>query len=118
MKEGKPAPLLLINELLEYADKCAREVKRARLAASQIARAWANEQNHGDSYGERRNFNWKLGLKLWMQRVPAVEIAGRLGCTRRAVHDAAKRYRWPLQKDIRLDFAKAPRIMIGDETLR
>ncbi len=121
MKEAKSSPSLLIDELLEYADKCTREAHRAERAASQIARAWADHNSYGDGrFGRnsRAKYDWNRGLRLWMQGSPASEIALRLGCRRQAVHLAAARYGWPSQTDVRLDFTKAPPIMIGDETIR
>lgn len=116
--QAKPSPLLLIDDLLEYADKCARECQRAELAASQIARAWANHNSYGYAPGPRARYNWNLGLRLWIQMVPVNEIARQLGCARQAVHLAASRYGWPKQRDVRLDFKRAPKLMIGDETVR
>ncbi len=116
---NRASPLLLIDELLDYADRCSREAQRAERAASQIARAWADHNSYGGGrFGRnsRAKYDWNRGLRLWMQGLPASEIARRVGCPRQAVAVAATRYGWPKQRDVRLDFTKAPRMVVGDET--
>jgi hypothetical protein len=116
MKKGKPSPLVLVDELLEYADELDRAARRAERAASQIAHAWANRSHFKEDErigaGARRKYDWRLGLQLWIANMPAVEIGRLLGCGRKQIYAAAARYNWPARPD-----GRRHRVRVGDETL-